>query len=393
MKIFKYILLFISIISIISIEPDSNDWEQPKDLSKMKILYKSGEIGSYEKPIIAYNNVYFMYDDNTNIININNGKKSNLYPNNLTPILYINTVFNYYSLFLTKDCIIYIYKENSENTFDNKYLFQRKFNNFDSYCGALRIYYETKTKTAAIYNENSSNKIIVLNLEKSKNGEKDIVKEFDNYYKVHQSLIYANSNRDKSLLIISDSVGIKFYNLKGYAKTFFGGNDLGKLVKSSDLGYYGNIDFIGGNKVIWSFSVFFSVFDLDNNINLVTQKKFFLPGSNLTECLLGLKDGKVLVGSKSGYLFLIEYKGGDLYIIDSRQICNSPISRLSFSNNCEEGKIYCYTIAANCGKIIVFQIGIYGDDNFLGSDFSPLYGIASILIMCIIIYLYKKKNN
>jgi len=220
MKIFKYILLFINIISIISKEPNSNDWEQPKDLSKMKILYKSGEIGSYEKPIIAYNNVYFMYDDNTNIININNGKKSNLYPNNLTPILYINTVFNYYSLFLTKDCIIYIYKENSENTFDNKYLFQRKFNNFDSYCGALRIYYETKTKTAAIYNENSSNKIIVLNLEKTKNGEKDIVKEFDNYYKVHQSLIYANSNRDKSLLIISDSVGIKFYNLKGYAKHF-----------------------------------------------------------------------------------------------------------------------------------------------------------------------------
>ncbi len=88
-----------------------------------------------------------------------------------------------------------------------------------------------------------------------------------------------------------------------------------------------------------------------------------MPDFNITECLLGLKDDKVLIGSNQGYIYLIEYKFGDLNIIDSRKMCDSSINSLSYSNNCEEGTIYCYTFAANYQKIIVFQIGISGDES------------------------------
>ena len=132
------------------------------------------------------------------------------------------------------------------------------------------------------------------------------------------------------------------------------------------VGFYGFIDFIDGNKVIWSLSNYFRVFELEN-INEVSQKNNFLPGDNLTECILGLKDGKVLVGSNHGYIYLIEYKYGDLSIIDSRKLCDSLIESISYTDNCMEGTIFCYTFAANCHKIIVFQIGISDDlsDSFL----------------------------
>ena len=104
--------------------------------------------------------------------------------------------------------------------------------------------------------------------------------------------------------------------MNGYAK-FLLSNDIRKLVKSSELGYNGFIDFIDGDKVIWALSNFFRVFELVN-LNEIIHKNYILPDFNITECLLGLKDDKVLIGSNQGYIYLIEYKFGDLNIIDSR---------------------------------------------------------------------------
>lgn len=92
-----------------------------------------------------------------------------------------------------------------------------------------------------------------------------------------------------------------------------------------------------------------------------------------------------MIGSNQGYIYLIEYKFGDLNIIDSRKLCDSLINNLSYSNNYEEGTIYCYNFAANCQKIIVFQIGISGDE----SSFEFI--IFFLFLIILIIYLFKKK--
>ena len=59
--------------------------------------------------------------------------------------------------------------------------------------------------------------------------------------------------------------------MNGYAK-FLLSNDIRKLVKSSELG--GFIDFIDGDKVIWTLSNFFRFFVLVN-LNEIIHKNYF----------------------------------------------------------------------------------------------------------------------
>ena len=73
--------------------------------------------------------------------------------------------------------------------------------------------------------------------------------------------------------------------------------------------------------------------------------------------------------------------------IDSRKLCDSLIESISYTDNCMEGTIFCYTFAANCHKIIVFQIGISDDlsDSFL------VFLIFLALLVISLIYVYIKK--
>ena len=67
--------------------------------------------------------------------------------------------------------------------------------------------------------------------------------------------------------------------MNGYAK-FLLSNDIRKLVKSSELGYNGFIDFIHGDKVICFISNFFRFFVLVN-LNEIIHKNYFLPDFNI----------------------------------------------------------------------------------------------------------------
>ena len=149
-----------------------------------------------------------------------------------------------------------------KKTFENyNHLVEINLDSLGQSYDTLRIYYDHTTKYAAIYNFCKDENIIILDLEKTKNRDNDVVIKKNNKYPVYQCLIYSNYNADKILLIVSDSQGIKFYNIKGYA-TFLSFNDPGKLVKFKNLGYEGCIDFIDSNKVIWARSGFFEVFEL-----------------------------------------------------------------------------------------------------------------------------------
>lgn len=180
MKSLNYFFFSINILLINSLV-DSEGWSQPKNLSQIRILYNSGERGN-EKPIITYKNVYFIWKYYTNVYNLNKQKETTLPPKLYRkPLLYTNTVFSFYTLFLTKDCKIYLFEEDGEKTFDNlNYLGEIKFNNLGLCYDSLRIYYDHTTRYAAVYNFQKSNNINILNFEKAKNGDNGLVITKDN---------------------------------------------------------------------------------------------------------------------------------------------------------------------------------------------------------------------
>ena len=117
MKLLTYLLLSQSFLLINSLV-ESEGWQLPKNLSKIKKVYESGKISTTEKPIIAFSNIYFIYDYYTNIYNLDTKEKSILPPKIYRkPLLYTNTIFSFYSLFLTKDRKIHIYEEDGKKNF------------------------------------------------------------------------------------------------------------------------------------------------------------------------------------------------------------------------------------------------------------------------------------
>lgn len=153
----------------------------------------------------------------------------------------------------------------------------------------MKIYYEHKTGYAAIYNYYQSKDIIVLDLEKfKKNGniyDSQFVK-IKNDYLILQSLIYSNKEGDKSLLIVIDDVGIKFYNLKGYSSSCLGfKNNPGKLILSKNEVYRGLIDFIDKDKLLFATMTYFKVFKLNDPIKIIYEQNYALYYGDYIKCL------------------------------------------------------------------------------------------------------------
>ena len=107
---FLFVLEHIILIpSLEELPVEWEQWKQPSDLSNIKKIFRSGKINDDKMPIIAYSNVFFLQDGDTKVYNIKDERTSSLYPQyNLEPILYTNTVFNSKSLFMARECIIYI---------------------------------------------------------------------------------------------------------------------------------------------------------------------------------------------------------------------------------------------------------------------------------------------
>lgn len=251
----------------------------------------------------------------------------------------------------------------------------------------MRIYYEHKTAYAAIYNNHMSTKIIVINLD---NG-KDIM-EINNKYYVTQSLIYSNSKGDKKLLIAIDTQGIRFYNIEGY-KTSWGFNDKGALIKYISDGPFGKADFIDENKIIFAYYYSLIVFELED-VKIPSIKFNYyqtLDGDSFI-CVLGLKNGNALIGTKYGYIYLIKYVNKDMKILDYKKICNNAVSSLSLTNNCYEYSESCYIFAANCGYIYVFEIANEEREDLITNIDNNIGLVILIIIVCVVIgikFLYE----
>ena len=401
---FIFILINISLIQLLNTL--SKIVEIPKNLQNIKKRYVSSKINNNVMPIIAYNNIFYLENENTKVYYINNDYTYTLKPLlNLEAILYTNTIINFQTLFMARECMLYITEEKGKNTFNYQFLYEIDLKKNFGYCYyTLRIYYDQDTKYAAVYNYERNNKIIILDLEKLKKGENKedyIILEVKNSYSISRTMIYSNLKEDKSVLIITDGSGIKFYNLKGYLSSFWS-NKEGKLIDSKEGGNNGLIDFIDGDKLLYAFYNNFRVFELDS-LKEIYQKDYLLDEGEYIKCLLGLKDGNVLVGTNEGYIYLLSYSNNELKFIDYKKICNEPVYSLSFTNNCQEGTLSCYKFAANCKRILIFEIGI-GDkssNNYINKsnkndndNINIFIIIIAIIIISIIIYSScNSKNN
>jgi hypothetical protein len=220
---------------------------------------------------------------------------------------------------------------------------------------SLRIYFDTESKDAAVYNYNRSHKIKVFNFNDLNRGDFKIIYEVEAKYNVIQSLIYSYGDK-KSILIVIDNFGIRFHNLRG-SYSFF--KDLfknGRLIKEYDFNWDGKAAFIDdGRKLLYIYNHNFVVFELAN-FEIINQKNNFIIGEKL-ECLLGLKDGNALVGTNNGNIYLIGYKNNEITILDKRKICDQSVTSLSYNNNCVENTKGCYKFVANCRYLLIFEIG------------------------------------
>ena len=111
--------LFISIYIIILLYKSCinyENWNSPHNLSFTYTLYKGRKIAEDEPLIIAYDKIFFLDNDLTKILYYKTGNIYTLYPGLYRmPLLYTNTIFSFYSLFVTKDYNIYLYQERGEN--------------------------------------------------------------------------------------------------------------------------------------------------------------------------------------------------------------------------------------------------------------------------------------
>lgn len=392
------IQLFISIYIIITqfhICVNLEDkWQPPNDLRKIEKIYESYFGVSYDQPVITYSYVYYISDGLPKGFNykdlglFSSAKVFNLFGYSyIKPLLYINTPLNFYSIFFTKECYIYLFIESGKNTCKEKQICTLKFENMGKCYDSLRIYYDTETKDAAVYNYKSSKKVRIFNLYDIDPDSVDlqinpanfkIFLEVESKYDVVQSLIYPYET-NKSILIIIDHYGIRFHNLRGKYNMFIDSFYNGRLIKEYNCDCEGIADFIGGNKLLYIFFNNFVVFEL-KEFKIIYKKSNFIFGENV-ECLLGLKDGNALVGTRSGNIYLIGCKNQELTILDQRKICDGSILSLSYINSCLEGTRQCYIFVANCeGYLFIFEIGV--------GDYYSLDSNSKIVNFRIIFYLF-----
>ena len=375
MKVINYIFLFFC-FSDITVICFQYRFKNPVNLKNIHILYSSSFSIGLNRPIMTWDHIFFIKD---NVLNAFNFKKiflfaSIYYPygdnSYLKPInAYSLTTTNYYSVFFTKDCTLKMYtdEEGKETYFSyNNIDLNLKFTELGTNCyDSLRLYYDSSSHYAAVYNLNSKT-IIVFNLyDITKSwGKKDYEEIFQISMdsNIKKAIIFSTS--EKILLIGMDENGhVNFWNLKGYCKGIFNSiscaynNYLIDSFKYSYLLLFDDTEFsiiINKNILLYINHDSFITFNLEE-VKFINRQNYFIEN---TSCVLALMDGNALVGTSKGIIHLIQYVKTEVKILDSRLLCpNQEIFSLSLNSNCTPDTHFCYIIIANCGGYLkIFEI-------------------------------------
>lgn len=369
----------------------SKVFSQPKSLKKLKILYTSPFEISSEKPIMTSNNVFFVSDNKIKSIDLEkilSKKKQNetteifgdVYKN---PLAYAIT-YKGLSFFCSNGNQLEMLEENLMNHFDESPIFEGKFTQFncEEHNDSLKIGFclqngKKENYEVAIYNK-WSKKVIVLDIEEIDKHvtKEDILAEMEMESNIAQSFIYYiydYEKKNKTKLIVVDQKGdIKIWNIGVFTENFSKGfvryvNPLSKSLKINEgcpeLTYNQDIaGLIGENKNILFYlgKENFYLIHLEKGLYYMELFKIENPIKEALSVLV-LDDGDVLIGTKDGYIYLIEYAyephNKKINILDKYNICKgSPVKHISYDTSCLKNSEKCYTFAVNCGHLKIFNI-------------------------------------
>ena len=362
----KYILNIFILFIFISIffQEISNQYIKmhfPLKLENIKILYKSKFIINYGyKIIVDYSNeiLFFDYKDgNIKKINYEGFQFSlfNYYPNietvinwNIIPQDYriSSDGLNYY---FTKYSSLYLY-----NYYDTPkwghYSYKRFFPNLENdnvdKCDLELAFNEYGNDEIAVYNLNN-NKISVINLHDEIHNEKgthEIIVTMDAW--IAQSLIYRDEEGTKLIGIDLDGT-IKFWGLHGLIFDYW---DINTFKFKKPVNYWFRTAGImkdNREKLLLYINVNdFILFDL-KKIEIINEQPDLIPE---VSTLLILDNGQGLVGTREGFIYLIELFNNTIIILDKYELCKGKIIlNISYNTTCPRGHEMCYIFAANCG--------------------------------------------
>lgn len=362
----KYILnifilcIFISIF-FQEISNKYNEMNFPLKLENIKILYTSNfEIYYDYKIIVDYDNeiLFFDYKDgNIKKLNYEGFQFAyfNYYPNietvinlNIIPQDYRISIDGVYYYF-TKNSNLYLYNYYDDPKWGH-YSYKRVFPNLEIdngfKCVLELAFNEYRNDEIAVYNLNN-NKISVINLHDEIINKKvihEIIVTMDAW--IAQSLIYEDEEGTKLIGIDLDGT-IKFWGLHGLIYDYWDINTF-KFKKTFDYQFRtAGIMKNKKEKLLLYINVNdFIIFDL-KKIEIINKQPDLIPK---VSTLLILDNGQGLVGTREGFIYLIELFNNKIIILDKYELCKGKlISNISYNTSCPRGDEICYIFAANCG--------------------------------------------
>lgn len=311
-------------------------WDQ-KDTNINKLDYKGFQIE------------YFNYYSNIETV-----LRSDMKPQDYR-INYLG--INYY---FSRYCDLYLYDYYDEPKWKT-YNYKKSFENLENYnmgnCVLEIAFNDNKKDEIAVYNLNNK-KIIVINLAdeiRDEQKNKAIQVSMDNY--IAQALIYSDKEGNTLLIGIDIYGAITFWGLHGIffnywiIDTFEFDMPPNYLIKTAGI--------IGDKEkaLLYINNDAFILFNL-KEIKIINKQPNLISKAST---LLILDNGQGLVGTRDGFIYLIELFNNRIYVLDKYELCKGKlISIISYNTTCPHGHEICYIFAANCGYengyLKIFQI-------------------------------------
>ena len=418
----NYFLLEALILTLFQYSIIFSQFIPPKSLENIEVLYSSPFEISSEKPIITSKNIFFVENNQIKSIDLEKilfGEKfdiNSLWQSYKNPLAYSIKNDNL-QLFVSYENKLEIW-ENDNKKFDNIPIYQKTFEQFksDKPNDSLNIdIYHHKQKNnyeIAIYNK-QENKVIVLDILKIDKTilKETIAAEFDLENNIAQSFIYHFTDIDKAdktkLMIVDQKGNIKIWSIGTFIEHFSRSyyryiNPLSNSFQINEecpeLLYNQDISgFIGEKKdiILYMGKKNFTTIHLRRGYYYLELFRIPNPINNALT-ILTLDNGDFLVGTKEGYIYLVEYlyenKKKIINILDKYNICEgSPVKHIVYDNNCPKSSEKCYIFIANCGHLKVFRIGAHR--NIIIKYRKSISYILIVGFILFLIFIYKKNKN
>ena len=301
-----------------------------KYIHSQEILYNSERI-TPEKPIVVKDYVFYSTDHKIFSLSLESYYKREMYGNSIIkPLRHLSSGKWGDVVFFTKDCILKIFKNKGEDTLKGSILYSNRFSSLEGeHCYlTLDIDFNEAIHYIAAYNR-LFNKIIVYpfnDLNKNNNEEKNVI-EFETETNICQALLYNNGAKDIILIGITREK-IYFWILKGiysFKDLFVSNRQIFNIESYFDCMEKGTAGIINSNQLLYIRDSVY-LFDL-NNLQITSKLNIENPSA-----LTVFNDWKALVGTESGYIYLIICRDKKIKSHRKYKVCEGEVLNISYDN-------------------------------------------------------------